>query len=428
MKGQICLPKEWGWSKIKHTAQFFTGWTPPTGNSASFDGDNRWANISDLGPRQLMDTSKRISDEAVRDSAIKMSPKGSILFSFKLSIGQVSFAGRDLYTNEAIATFPPQPEFNTRWAYWAFPVFIPQNANENIYGAKLLNQELIRSADILIPPPGEQESIANFLDEQTARIDALIAGKKRLIESLIEMENAEITVGVTKGVNPNAALTKANQAWLGSVPSHWIQSRVRRSCFRVTDGAHISPDLECPDYPFVSTVDIAEGLIGFESCLRTTTDCYEYLARTGCKPKTDDVLFSKDGTIGRTAIVPADAPDFVVASSLVILSPRIDEILPQYLNYWLNNQLLKQHVELNLAGAALRRISVEKVGRLPLLIPPMTEQREIVDMLDASTKRFRSLRNCASAFIERLTEYRSSLISAAVTGQIDINNFQLEAA
>jgi type I restriction enzyme S subunit len=269
--------------------------------------------------------------------------------------------------------------------------------------------------------------IANFLDDKTGRIDALIAEKERLVETLNEYEQSTITSAVTKGLNLNAHEVHANEDWLGEIPAHWAQSRVRRVCHRVTDGAHISPDLTSPDFPFVSTVDIAEGTIDFDGCLRASTDCYEYLVKTGCQPKDGDVLFSKDGTIGRTAVVQTGFPDFVVASSLVIVSPCLEKIVPKFLDYWFNNQLLKQYVELQLVGAALRRISVEKVGRLPVLVPPLDEQRAIVRQLDAVTSRIRSLVHHAQEHIARLREYRSSLISAAVTGQLDIGSFKESA-
>ena len=197
VSGRVVAPVAWSWSKLKHVASFYTGWTPPTGNAEFFDGDNLWANISDLGPKILHDTAKRISEKAIDNTAMRVSPAGSVLFSFKLSIGQISFAGRDMYTNEAIATFPPQAGFNTRWAYWALPIFLPLNADENIYGAKLLNQELMRSADILVPPLADQERIANFLDEQTARIDALREHCKEHIGLLREYRAALISAAVT---------------------------------------------------------------------------------------------------------------------------------------------------------------------------------------------------------------------------------------
>lgn len=283
-----------------------------------------------------------------------------------------------------------------------------------------LNTADIEQFPLVAPGHAFQERIANFLDDKTARIDALIAEKERLIESLVEYGQASITSAVTKGLNPKTKFLQANADWLGEVPAHWVQSRVRRVSTRVTDGAHISPDLTSPDYPFVSTVDIANGNINFDSCLRASAACYEYLVKTGCKPTDGDVLFSKDGTIGRTAVIQADFPDFVVASSLVIISPRPEEILPRFLNYWLNNQLLKQYVELQLVGAALRRISVEKVGQLPVLIPPLEEQAAIIEMLDSLTSRVGILLQHSIEHISRLREYRSSLISAAVTGELDL--------
>jgi type I restriction enzyme S subunit len=117
------VPAHWTLTKAKHTCTFTTGWTPSTGNSAAYNGENLWANISDLGPRVLNHTAKQISDETVDASGIALSPAGSLLFSFKLSIGQVSFAGRDMYTNEAIATFHESPHLSLQFAYYAFPLF-----------------------------------------------------------------------------------------------------------------------------------------------------------------------------------------------------------------------------------------------------------------------------------------------------------------
>ena len=131
------VPAHWLPTQVKHVCSFTTGWTPPTGNSAAYEGSNLWANISDLGPKVLSECAKRISDDAVASAGLTLSKAGSLLFSFKLSIGQVSFAGVDMYTNEAIATFPPVPSIDLHYAYYSFPLFLVQNATENIYGAKL---------------------------------------------------------------------------------------------------------------------------------------------------------------------------------------------------------------------------------------------------------------------------------------------------
>lgn len=279
-----------------------------------------------------------------------------------------------------------------------------------------------------LPDTPTQERIANFLDEQTARIDALIAEKQKLLRNLDEYAQSVLTSAVTQGLNPDAEMQRAAHDWLGLVPMHWRQTHIRRVCRVITDGAHISPDQSSPDFAFVSTVDVMEGSIDFDGCLRTSADCFGYLERTGCRPIAGDVLFSKDGTIGRTAVVPEHAPPFVVASSLVILSPSAGQVLPAFLDFWLNNDLLKQNVELQLAGAALRRISVEKVSRLPMLVPPLSEQKLIVQRLDSLIIRTRELKQHVIAHQSLLKQYRSSLISAAVTGQLDLGTFDAKKA
>lgn len=283
--------------------------------------------------------------------------------------------------------------------------------------------------ELPLPSVDEQQTITRFLDAKTTQIDTLVAQKRQLIAKLKENCCALITRTVTRGLPPEAAkaaglepnpeLKDSEVDWIGHIPSAWKVERLRRVCRRVTDGAHISPDLSSDDFPFVSTVDIANGKIDMRNCLRTSVECYEYLVRTGCKPFSGDVLFSKDGTVGRTAVVDFSA-DFVVASSLVIISPDSRRLDSRFLDYWLNNSLLQQEVTLQMAGAALRRISVEKIGRLPVLLPPPNEQEAIVLYLEGRVRQLEALVTKAEAAIDNLTEYRQALITSAVTGKIDV--------
>lgn len=298
---------------------------------------------------------------------------------------------------------------------------VNQRSVKQTTGIQNLDSGAYLSEVVGLPLIPEQRVIATFLDRETARIDALIAKKQRLIELLQEKRAALISHAVTRGLDPAAPLKDSGIDWLGQIPAHWAINRLRRVCRRVTDGAHISPDASSDDFPFVSTVDIANGSIDFAGCLRTSDECYAYLVRTGCKPFEGDVLFSKDGTVGRTAVVDVER-DFVVASSLVIITPKSKALDSRFLNYWLNNDLLQQDVVLQMAGSALRRISVEKVGRLPVALPGLQEQREIAGYLDVQTKALDILVDKAQSAMDRLAEYRASLIAHAVTGKIDVRN------
>ena len=126
-----------------------------------------------------------------------------------------------MYTNEAIASFTNSEHVDLSYFYFLAPIAIIQNASENIYGAKILNQEAIGAAKILVPPMEEQKAIARFLDHKTAQIDALIAKKLSLLEKLAEQRIAPISQAVTKGIDSSAATKDSGVDWLGEIPIHW---------------------------------------------------------------------------------------------------------------------------------------------------------------------------------------------------------------
>lgn len=148
------VPEEWEVKKLSHAISYTVGFTPESGNAEYYaDGDGYdWANISDLGPKWLSKTQKQISEKAVQNFGKKPALKGSLLYSFKLSVGSVSRAAKDMYTNEAIASFLPNRDLSLDYFYYLAPLSIVQSASENIYGAKILNQEAIGGSKLVVPP------------------------------------------------------------------------------------------------------------------------------------------------------------------------------------------------------------------------------------------------------------------------------------
>ena len=191
------IPVEWEVRPLWAVADFSTGWTPPTGNDNFYTGDIPWVNISDLGPRTVVETSKHLSSEAVSEQRLRKTLSGQLMFSFKLSIGQVSFAGMDCYTNEAIASFGSSKQLDLSFAFYMFPIAIPENASENIYGAKMLNARRIKSARIILPPLREQKQISDFLDRETNQIDESKSQAIRMKGLLLERRQALISAAVT---------------------------------------------------------------------------------------------------------------------------------------------------------------------------------------------------------------------------------------
>ena len=418
------VPAHWVDRKIARDIPFVVGWTPPSGKDEYYDGDLPWVTIADMTQMSVEDTKSKISHLAVQDKGAKVVPAGSMLFSFKLSVGKIAFLTIDSYTNEAIAGFLPCGPLDLEYWKYAAPEFIPRYGRENIYGATLLNQELISSVRFSAPARAEQTQIARFLDHETARIDALIAEQQRLIELLKEKRQAVISHAVTKGLDPTVPMKDSGVEWLGEVPVHWEVTQVKRRCDLITDGAHISPETENGVYCFVSTKDVSDEGIDFEGCLRTSAASYEYLLKTGCQPAAGDVLFSKDGTIGRTIVVSENSPEFVVASSLIIIRPDKEELLSSYLDFLCQSWVVSQQIEGFVKGAGLPRLSIQNLTKVVGVFPPLEEQVLIAEFLQLRCAAASQLTGEAWRTMELLKERRSALISAAVTGKIDVRGWQ----
>lgn len=303
------LPTHWNAASLRWMSKRYAGGTPDKGNEAYWeDGEIPWINSGAVNDGYITEASELITREGFANSSAKWIPKDALVMALAgqgKTKGMVAQLGIPTTCNQSMAALIPDHRFAPRYLfYWLAANY--QNIR-NLAGGEArdgLNLEMLGSIPCPVPPVDEQQTIARFLDAKTAQIDALVAQKRQLIAKLKEKRSALIARTVTRGLPPEAAkaaglepnleMKDSGVEWIGQMPSTWKIERLRRVCHRVTDGAHISPDLSSDDFPFVSTVDIANGKIDMTNCLRTSVECYEYLVRTGCKPFSGDVLFSKD--------------------------------------------------------------------------------------------------------------------------------------
>jgi len=415
------VPSHWRRTKTKYVCHFSTGWTPPTGDIAAYQGENLWATISDLGKKTIFRTAKRISDSAALQSRMELVPAGSLMFSFKLSIGQVSFAGQPMYTNEAIASFRESSLLSLNFAYYAFPLFLVQNAEENIYGAKLLNQELIRGAAFTLPPREEQAAIAAFLDRETAKIDALIAEQEKLVALLAEKRQAAISHAVTKGLDPKAPMKDSGVAWLGEVPAHWEMKRVKDCGCEVVDCKNRTPEShDDGDYFVVRTSCVKDGRFNPEPGYWTDEANFVEWTAKG-RPRAGDVLFTREAPTGEACLAP-EALDFCLGQRMMYIRPAKKVLLSEFLLYSIYGGLARERISEKSKGSTVGHLRVGEVGELPLLVPPLDEQRTLIGFVGEELSRLRMLAAVSERAIALMTERRSALIAAAVTGQIDVRN------
>lgn len=201
--------------------------------------------------------------------------------------------------------------------------------------------------------------------------------------------------------------------WLGEIPSHWTATALKRYS-RITDGSHHSPKIEIEGFPFVSVTDVGINNINFFDAKKITETDYLRLVKEGCKPAVNDVLLTKDGTIGRACIVTEDMPDFVILSSLGLITPN-KEISSHFLYYYLVSGINVDQMNSVIHGSALKRMTINKINDLILTFPDFYEQEKIASFLDHETAKIDSLIAKQEKLIELLKEKRQAVISHAVT-------------
>ena len=283
-----------------------------------------------------------------------------------------------------------------------------------------LGQYEIDNLELPFPPIGEQTQLATFLDRETGKIDALIAEQKRLVELLAEKRQSVISHAVTKGLNPNAPMKNSGMEWLGEVPQHWEVKRLKTLSPFISVGIVVNPSEYVSEdgLPFIYGGDIAEGKIAFETSRRITDVDSRRNEKT--RLSAGDLLTVRVGAPGITAVVPLECEGGNCAS---VMHVRKGNFNSQWLCYSMNDKSVRYQVEVVQYGAAQEQFNISHAINFWIATPPLEEQTAIATFLDNKTAIFDSLTAEASRTIELLQERRSALISAAVTGKIDVREF-----
>jgi type I restriction enzyme, S subunit len=287
------------------------------------------------------------------------------------------------------------------------------------------NYTAMSGITLAMPPFREQVAIATFLDHETAKIDALIAEQQRLIELLQEKRQAVISHAVTKGLNPDAPMKDSGVKWLGQLPEHWSIQRLKHISPQLTVGIVVNPSSYVVDegLPFIYGGDIREGLVNWEEARQITPSQSEEQSKT--KLNEGDLVVVRVGAPGVTAVVPAECEGGNCASVMLI---RRGSFSSQWLCFVMNTRVVRFQVEVVQYGAAQEQFNIGHAVNFWVPVPPQEEQVGIAKSLNTETNRFDRLIAEAEQSISLLQERRSALISAAVTGQIDVRGLVPEAS
>jgi type I restriction enzyme, S subunit len=272
---------------------------------------------------------------------------------------------------------------------------------------------------IPLPPPSEQRAIADFLDRETGKIDRLVAQKRELIEKLKEERAALISRAVTCGLNPDAKLKPSGVEWLGDVPEGWEVKRLKHMLSRPLQyGANEAADLDDPDLPrYIRITDVQE-----DGSLRD--DTFRSLPIEVAKPyllEDGDLLFARSGaTAGKTFLYRKAWGNCAYAGYLIRARFNQRMAVPTFIKYFSVSVSYWQWLSSIYIQSTIQNVSAEKYAELMVPLPPLSEQRAIADFLDRETGKIDRLAAKVEDAMTRLQEYRAALITAAVTGKIDV--------
>ncbi len=282
-----------------------------------------------------------------------------------------------------------------------------------------LNSSIVKALLLPLPEIDEQDKILNFLDHETAKIDTLIEKQQTLIKLLKEKRQAVISHAVTKGLNPDAPMRDSGVEWLGEVPEHWVIKNYRYATqiYRGKFGHRPRNDPAFYDgqYPFIQTGDVARAgkkIISYNQTLN------EKGVSVSQKFPAGTLVMAIAANIGDTAILDfeAYAPDSVVG-----FKPNFDIDL-EFLRYSLMAAL--PALEKTSTQSTQANLNIDRIGTVKAVFPPKDEQKTIVKEIDKLLERYDEIERNALIAIKLMQERRTALISAAVTGKIDIRNWQ----
>ncbi len=282
--------------------------------------------------------------------------------------------------------------------------------------------------NILIPemPETEQQKIAQFLDHETAKIDTLIEKQQRLIELLKEKRQAVISHAVTKGLNPNAPMKDSGMEWLGDVPEGWQVKPIKYICNLIDgDRSSVYPnenDLVDDGIPFVSSKNIVNYKLTKKNLNYITREKFERLSRG--KLIAGDLVITVRGTIGHVGIFD---PEIIgcetgfINAQMMILRPING--LTDYLQLISESSLWQSQLDVAAYGSTVKQLSNEVLGSICIAIPPFDELSNFVNCVKRCCEKIERLIFHANSAIELMQERRTALISAAVTGKIDVREW-----
>lgn len=434
--GQV--PSHWGGEKLRYIASFIGGGTPSRDEQEFWGGDIPWVSPKDMKSDRIEGAQERITPAGLAASSSRLVEPGAVLMVVRSGILQHTIPVAQNVVPVALNQDMKALRFDDR-CHPSFFVRWVQGLNDQLrlawakQGATVESIEHSYLADCVIPlpPPAEQRAIAAFLDRETAKIDALVEAQRRLIELLKEKRQAVISHAVTKGLDPAVPMKDSGVEWLGEVPAHWEVVAFRQIVARLESGTSVNatdtpaagdePAVLKTSCVYSGDFDPGENKVVVEA----------EIDRLACPVRAGTLIVSRmntPGLVGAAGLVREDADNLYLPDRLWQI--HLHRAVPAFVHLWTQTAFYRAQVRAVCAGtsSSMQNLSQGELLSFKVPLPPYPEQGRLVESLDRQAESISSLMAEAQSAAALLLERRAALISAAVTGKIDVRGLVPEQA
>lgn len=430
------VPEHWGVKAIKWETPVLRGASPrPIDDPIYFDddaGEYAWVRISDVtsAGAYLTTTEQKLSTLG-SSLSVKLNP-GSLFLSIAGTIGKPCITRIKCCIHDGFVYFP-RFKGDSKFLYYLFASGEPYRGLGKLGTQLNLNTDAVGSIIAGFPSYSEQRSIANFLDRETARIDTLVAKKRELIERLKEKRSALISQTVTRGLPPEAAakaglpvnprLKPSGVEWLGDVPEHWEATKLRHFISILSGFAFPSSGFTRDEFDMrlLRGINVSVSRVRWDDTVywhrAPGDDLGRFVLNEGTLVIGMDRPWVSEGV--RVAILSgSDVPCLLLQRVAAIRPTKL--LFRDYLFRILSSPMFPNYFTPEMTGVSVPHISPDQIGDFPIPVPPRNEQIAIAEHLDVATAKLDLLVAKVEEAIDRLQEHRTALITAAVTGKIDV--------
>ncbi|GGM53883.1 type I restriction-modification protein subunit S [Deinococcus arenae] len=414
------IPAHWLAQPIRRVFSVSGGTTPDSNTPAFWDGDVLWAtpeDISKVRGKYLTDTRRKITQEGAAKTGLTLLPEGTLLLTTRAPIGNLCLTAAPMTFNQGCKALKAPSHILPEHFFHVLNAAVPalQAAGKGTTFLELSASNL-KSFILPVPPLEEQQAIAAYLDRETERIDELIREQEALLDDLSDKRQATITHAVTKGLDARATMKPSGVEWIGEIPAHWLAQPIRR-VFSVSGGT--TPDSNTPafwdgDVLWATPEDISKVRSKYLTDTRRKIT-QEGAAKTGLTLLPEGtLLLTTRAPIGNLCLTAA--PMTFNQGCKALKAPS--HILPEHFFHVLNAAV--PALQAAGKGTTFLELSASNLKSFILPVPPLEEQQAIAAYLDEQLAQIDQLREEVRANIQDMRIHRSALITAAVTGKIDV--------